>query len=63
MQKLINFDDVTKEKIKEHDLNWPQVSDHLHRILIIGDSGSGKTNSLFNLINQEPDFAKIYSYA
>ena len=63
MQKLINFDDVTKEKIKEHDLNWPQVSDHLHRILIIGGSGSGKTNSLFNLINQEPDFAKIYSYA
>ena len=63
MQKLINFDDVTKEKIKEHDLNWPQVSDHLHRILIIGGSGSGKTNSLFNLINQQPDFAKIYSYA
>ena len=31
--------------------------------LIIGDSGSGKTNSLFNLINEEPDIDKIYLYA
>ena len=48
---MINFDDVVKENIKEHNLNWPQISDHLYRILIIWGSGSGKTNSLFNLIN------------
>ena len=30
--------------------------------LIIEDSGSGKTNSLFNLINEEPDIDKIYLY-
>ena len=29
-------------------------------MLIIGNSGSGKTNSLFNLINQQPDIDKIY---
>ena len=27
MQKMINFD-VTKENIKEHNLNWPQIPDH-----------------------------------
>ena len=63
IQKIINFDDVTKEKIKEHNPNWPQIPDHSYRILIIGGSGSGKTNSLFNLINEEPDIDKIYLYA
>ena len=29
----------------------------------MGGSGSGKTNSLFNLINQQPDIDKIYLYA
>ena len=29
---------------------------------MIGDSGSGKTNSLFNLINQQSDIDKIYLY-
>ena len=58
---MINFD-VTKENIKEHNSNWPQILDHPYRILIIGGSGSGKTNSLFNLINHQPDIDKTYSY-
>ena len=57
---MINFDDVTKENIKEHNPNWPQISDHPYRILMIGGSGSGKTNSLFNLIKHQPDIEKIY---
>ena len=32
-------------------------------ILIIGGSGSGKTNALLNLINNQLDIGKIYSYA
>ena len=36
--------------------------DHAYRILIIGGSESGITKSLFNLINEEPDFDKIYLY-
>ena len=60
---MINFHDVTKENIKEHNPNWPQIPNHLYRILITGESGSGKTNSLFNLINQQPDIDKIYLYA
>ena len=37
--------------------------DHPYKILIIGGSESGKTNSLFNLISQSPDIDKIYLYA
>ena len=63
IQKMINFDDITKENIKEHNPNWPQISYHLFRIFIIGGSGSGKTNSLFNLTSQQTDIDKIYLYA
>ena len=35
---MINFDDVIKENIKEHNPNWPQTSDHPYRILIIAGS-------------------------
>ena len=39
------------------------IPDHPYRILIIGDSGLGKTNVLLNLIKHErPDIDKIYSY-
>ena len=41
---MINFDDVTKVNIKEHNPNWPRISDNPCRILIFGGSGSGKTN-------------------
>ena len=36
--------------------------DHPYRILIIGGSGSGKTNSLFHFINYPPVIGKIYLY-
>ena len=32
--------------------DWPQIPEHLYRILIIGGPRSGKTNSLFNLLSQ-----------
>ena len=38
-------------------------SDHPYRILIIGGSGSGKTNLLLNLIENQPDIDKMYLYA
>ena len=41
--------------IKKHKPNWPEIPDHPYRILIVGGSGSGKTNALLNLINHEPD--------
>ena len=42
---------------------WPYIPDQPYRILIIGGSGSGKTNVLLNLIkHQPPDIDKIYLY-
>ena len=50
---MINFDNVTKENIEEHNPHWPQIPDYPYRILIIGGFGSEKTNSLFDLINHQ----------
>ena len=60
---MFNIDYITKEDIKEHNPNWPEIPDHPYKILIVGGSGSGKTNALLNLINHEPDIDKIYLYA
>ena len=60
---MINFDDFTNENIIEHNSKWPYIPDHPYRILIVGGSGSGKTNALLNLINNQPDIDKIYIYA
>ena len=60
---MINFDDYTHENKIEHNLNWPYIPDHPYRILIVDGSGSGKTNALLNLINNQPDIDKIYLYA
>ena len=59
---MINFDDYTNENIIEHNLKWSYIPDHPCRIFIIGGSGSGKTNALLNLINNQPDIGKIYLY-
>ena len=60
---MINFDNFTKQNIKEHNPNMPQIPNHSYRILIIRGSGSGKTNSFFNLIIYQLDMYKTYLYA
>ena len=60
---MINFDDYVNENKTEHNKNWPYIPCHPYRILIIGGSGSGKTNVLLNLIENKPDIDKIYLYA
>ena len=52
------MDCAAKENVKEYNPDQQQIPDHPWRILIIGRSGSGKTNSLSNLINQQPDVDK-----
>ena len=59
---MINFDEYTNENKKEYNLNWSYIPDHPYRILIIGGSGTGKTNALLNLINNQQDINKIYLY-
>ena len=60
---LISSRFITNENNKEHNKKWPYVPDHPYRILIIGGSGSGNTNTLLNLISQQSDIGKIYLYA
>ena len=60
---MINFDEYTNENKINHNPNWPYTPDHPYRILIIGGSGSEKTNVLLTLIENQPDIDKIYLYA
>ena len=60
---MINLDSIINENNKNHNEKWPYIPDHLYRILIIGGSGSGKTNALLNLINEQNVIDKIYLYA
>ena len=52
---MINFDDYVHEHKTEHNKNWLYIPDDPYRILITGGSGSGKTNLLLNLIENQPD--------
>ena len=60
---MINLDGITNENNNEHNEKWPYIPDHPYRILIIGGFGSGKINTLLNLINEQNDIDKIYLYA
>ena len=60
---MINFDNYVSENKTEHNKNWLHTPDKPYRILITGGSGSGKTNVLLNLIEDQPDIDKIYLYA
>ena len=53
-----NYDEPIK---MNHNTNWPYIPNYRHRILIIGGSGSSKSNVLINLIkSQRPDIGKFY---
>ena len=53
----------TVQELRSYNSDWPYITDNPYRILIIGGSASGKTNSLVNLINNQPDIDKIHLYA
>ena len=56
---MINFDDYANECKTKHDSKRPYIPDHPYRILMIRTE---KTNTLSNLINNQPDIGKIYFY-
>ena len=51
---MINFDDYVNENKTKHNPNWPYISDHSYRILIIGGSGSGKNKCIIKFNKQSP---------
>ena len=57
---------ITNQNNREHNEKWLYIPDFPYRILIIGDSGSGKSNTSLNLIKEEDNdnfIDKIYWYA
>ena len=54
---------MTNEINIKHNEKKAYISDHPYIILIIGGSGSGNTNTLLNLINEQNDIDKISIYA
>ena len=60
---MINLDNIANNNNKGHNEKWPYIPDHLYTILIIGGSGSGKTNTLLNLIKEQKGIDKMYLYA
>ena len=54
---MLNLDNIVSNKNENKDNDWP------FRMLIIGSSGSGKTNVLLHLISNLHSIDKIYSYA
>ena len=56
---MLNLDDIVsnKKKISSENDDWP------FRMLIIGPSGFGKTNTLLHLIDKFHPVDKIYLYA
>ena len=57
---MFNLDNITNENNREYNRKWPSIPDHPYRTLIIGGSGSGKTNALLNLISQQDDVDKFF---
>ena len=60
---MINLDNIVNNNNKKHNEKWPYIPDHPYKILIISGYGSGKTNTLLNLITEQRDIDKIYLYA
>ena len=50
---MFNLDNIQNESNEDHNKKWPYIPDHPYRMLIVGGSGSGKTNSLLNLIKEQ----------
>ena len=60
---MINSEKIINKNNKNRNEKWPNIPDHPQRILIIGGSGSEKTNTLLSLINEQRDIDQIYLYA
>ena len=59
---MINLDNIVNNDNEKDNEKRPYIPDHPYRILIFGGSGSGKTNTLLHLINEQKDIDKIYFY-
>ena len=47
---MFKLENITNENNKNYNKKQPFIPDYPYRTLIIGGSGTGKTNALLNLI-------------
>ena len=60
--KFINFDNIVSES-NENDINKSVFTpQHVSNTIIIGQTGSSKTNLLFNILTLNPVFQKIFIF-
>ena len=57
---MIDLDKVVNNNNEGHNEKWSYIPDHPYRILIIGGSGSGKTNTLVDLLNEQKYIDTFY---
>ena len=50
---MFNLDYITTENNENHNKKWPHIPDHPYGMLLIGSSGSGKSNALLHLIKEQ----------
>ena len=62
MTLKVNIAENIAENIKVQNPDWSPVPVYPYRILIIGSSGSTKTNVLLNLISHQPAINKKFLY-
>lgn len=57
---MTNFGLVKEKYTQEHNLHQPKIPGYPYKMLIVGDSSSGKMNALLNLINHQTKLIKSF---
>ena len=60
--KFINFDDIVSENNENYINKNVFMPQHVSNTIIIGQTGSSKTNLLFNILTLNPVFQKIFIF-
>ena len=60
--RLINFDDIVNKNNENYINKNVFVPQHVSDTIIIGQTGSTKTNLVFNILTLNPVFQKIFIF-
>ena len=60
--RFINFDNIVSENNENYINKSVFTLQHVSNTIIIGQTGSSKTNLLFNILTLNPVFKNIYFY-